>query len=179
MKLLIIPGSLREESFNKKIALMMQDLAKEIGLTTTFLDLKNYPMPILNQDDTAKKPLPESVEKFQKELIHHDVFLIITPEYNGSLPAVLKNAIDWASIERSCFKNKLALIMSASVSQYGGLRALIHLRQILTILGVSVFPQEKAIPFVDKLLADSQKINSLKQDFLKILNNLLKPLKDE
>lgn len=163
MKLLIIPGSLRKESYNKKLAKIAERFAKESGFTVSYLDLKTLPFPILDQDDSDTKPFPENVLIAQKMLVDADAFLFVTPEYNGSIPGVLKNFIDWMSRPSSdqeprgkCFSKKVAAIMSASLSIYGGIRAVLHLREILGILGTLVLPHEKTIPSAHEAFKDEE-----------------------
>ena len=87
-------------------------------------------------------------------MAEHDGLLIASPEYNGSIPGGFKNAIDWASRANDkygmyqVFKGKKAAIISASPGQFGGLRCLIHLRGLLTIMGIWVLPAEIAVSFV-------------------------------
>lgn len=178
MKLLIIPGSLRKESFNKKMAAAAEQIAKKIGFTTTLIHLDEFEIPVLNQDDSDTKPFPQDVQKMHELFKSHDAFLFVTPEYNASIPGGLKNVIDWASRSQTpntrspCFINKVAAIMSASVSPYGGLRAISHLRQVLTILNVLVIPQEKTLPSAHEVFSSSSGIES----HLKGMENVLSAL---
>jgi NAD(P)H-dependent FMN reductase len=166
MKLLIIPGSLRKDSFNKKVAFHAEKIAKTVGFSTTLIDLKDFSIPLLDQDDSDFQPFPQDVLKMQKLMQEHDAFLFITPEYNASVPGVLKNLIDWTSRSSTktepngfYYNGKIAALMSASPSIFGGMRALLHLRQILTILQTIVIPQEKTIPEAHKVFATDEGIN--------------------
>jgi NAD(P)H-dependent FMN reductase len=130
-----------------------EKLAKEAGFETTFIELNDYPFPLLNQDETDRFEFPESVLEAKKLLSSHDAFLFLCGEYNASIPAALKNFIDWTSRASSkderpgtCYNGKVAGLMSASPSPFGGLRAVLHLREILSILSVFVIPQDKVIP---------------------------------
>ena len=94
-------------------------------------------------------------------MVEQDGFLIATPEYNGSLPGVLKNAIDWCSRpggdydRRLVFSGKVAAIMSAGPWTFGGIRSLAHLRDVLTSVGVHVLPTEVAVPRADEPLDEA------------------------
>jgi NAD(P)H-dependent FMN reductase len=152
MKLLIIPGSLRKESYNKQLAKVAESFAHEVGFKTTYYDLIEHPFPLFNQDDSDAFHFPDAVLKAKKLLQEHAAILFVTPEHNASIPAALKNFIDWTSravskedSSCSCYTGKVAALMGASPSTYGALRAILHLRSILSIMGVFVIPQEKTI----------------------------------
>lgn len=150
-KILAFAGSTRENSYNKKLVKIAAEGARAAGAEVTFIDLRDLPMPLFDEDLEANQGLPENARKFKDLLLAHQGFLIASPEYNGSLTAVFKNAIDWASRPQpeeqmlACFKDKVAAIMSASPGALGGLRGLTHLRTILSGIGVLVLPDQKAI----------------------------------
>jgi NAD(P)H-dependent FMN reductase len=153
-KILAFAGSLREGSLNKKVVHVAADGARAAGAEVTVIDLRDFDMPIYNADIHQRDGFPEKATEFQQLLIDHDGILICSPEYNGSLPGGMKNAIDWASRLRepgqkmyAAFENKIAGIMTASPGSFGGLRALNHLRGILTIMTVKVLPLEIAVTF--------------------------------
>ncbi|MGL5058653.1 MAG: NADPH-dependent FMN reductase, partial [Microcoleus sp.] len=122
------------------------------GAEVTYVDLRDLPMPLFDEDLEAKEGMPETARKFKELMVAHHGFLIASPEYNSSVTAVLKNAIDWASRPAPgepglvAFSGKAAVIMSASPGGLGGLRGLIHLRSILGNINVLVLPDQKAIP---------------------------------
>jgi NAD(P)H-dependent FMN reductase len=150
-KILAFAGSLREKSYNKRVLRTAIKGAEEAGAEVTYIDLKDYPMPIYNADLQDTQGFPPIAAAFQRLLLEHDGLLIASSEYNASLPAVLKNAIDWASRANGdiklgeCFKGKCAAIMTASPDAFGGIRCLGHLRDVLTILLVNVLPSEIAV----------------------------------
>ncbi|MDR3612624.1 MAG: NAD(P)H-dependent oxidoreductase [Candidatus Obscuribacterales bacterium] len=141
---LCFAGSLRTDSLNKKLVKIAMAGAKEAGARVTFVDLNELPMPIYNGDDETKSGLPENAKKFKKLMKEHDAFLIASPEYNSSVSAALKNAIDWASRPEpgekplEAFKGKVAGVMACSPGALGGLRGLVHLRAILGNIGTIV-----------------------------------------
>lgn len=156
-KILAFAGSLREHSYNKRVVKTAIEGAKNAGAEVTFIDLKQYPMPIYDADEHEKFGFDENALAFQKLLGEHDGFLIASPEYNGSLPGGLKNAIDWASRKSEnygmveVFKGKVAAIMTASPGAFGGIRCLSHLRGVLTIMFVNVLPSEIAVSKVHEM----------------------------
>jgi NAD(P)H-dependent FMN reductase len=126
-------------------------------------------MPLYNADEHAQNGFDENAARFQQILSEHDGLLIAAPEYNGSLPGGLKNAIDWASRKSDkfglieVFKGKTAAIMTASPGSFGGIRCLAHLRGVLSIMLVNVLPMEIAVTFVaDKFQADAEELTDEK-----------------
>jgi NAD(P)H-dependent FMN reductase len=150
-KILAFAGSLREKSYNKRVLKIAVEGAKQAGAEVTYIDLKDYPMPIYNADLQDTQGFPPIAAAFQRLLLEHDGLLIASPEYNASLPAALKNVIDWASRANGdlktidCFKGKIAAIMTASPGGFGGIRCLGHLRDVLTIMQVNTLPSEIAV----------------------------------
>lgn len=153
-KILAFAGSTREASYNKQLVKIAAEGARAAGAQVTYLDLRDLPMPLFDEDLEAKEGIPENAHKFKQLMMAHRGLLIASPEYNGSLTAVFKNAIDWASrplpgeppLALSSFRDKVAVIMSASPGGLGGLRGLTHVRTILTGIGVLVLPDQQAIP---------------------------------
>jgi NAD(P)H-dependent FMN reductase len=160
-KILAFAGSLRRDSHNKKVVRIAAEGAQKAGAEVTFLDFKELPMPIYDADLQEESGFDENAASFQQILLAHDGLLISTPEYNGSLPAVLKNAFDWASRVNgdlklgAAFNGKVAAIMSASPGSFGGVRCLGHLRDVLSVMGVHVLPQEFAISSVHEAIDEN------------------------
>ncbi len=153
-KILAFAGSARTDSFNKKLVKIAAAGAKAAGAEVTYLDFRDLPMPLYDEDLEAREGLPENVLKFKQLMKSHQGLLIACPEYNSSVTPLLKNAIDWASrpepgnppMALSCFRDKVAVIMSAAAGGFGGWRGLVHLRAILGNIGVLVLPDQKCIP---------------------------------
>ena len=150
-RILAFAGSTRKDSYNEKLARIAAKAAEECGAEVTLVDLKDLPMPLFDEDLEQEAGMPESAAKLKALMVEHDAFLIASPEYNSSITAVLKNAIDWVSRpvpnEPSlvAFKGKTAVLMSASPGNLGGLRGLVHLRAILGNIGVLVLPDQIAV----------------------------------
>ncbi len=155
-KILAFAGSLRAESFNKKLVKIAAEGARKAGAEATFLDLRDLPMPIFDEDLEKKDGLPANARKLKDVMLAHQGFLISSPEYNSSISAALKNAIDWASRPTTgpngkpekpleCFAGKVAGLMAASPGALGGLRGLVHVRMILGNIQVTVLPDQVAV----------------------------------
>ena len=150
-RILAFASSTRRESFNKKLVAIAAQGAREAGAEVTLIDLKDFPLPLFDQDLEAEQGMPENGKKLKKLFIDHDGLLIASPEYNSSFPAVLKNAIDWVSRPAPgepslvAFRGKVATLMSASPGALGGLRGLVHVRSILGNIGVIVLPDQIAV----------------------------------
>ena len=155
-KILAFAGSTRTDSFNKKLVKVAAAGAKEAGADVTIIDLRDFPMPLFDEDLETKEGLPSSTRKLKELMLSHHGFLISSPEYNSSISGVLKNTIDWTSRKdggkpiQSCYEEKVAGIMSASPGRLGGLRGLVHVRAILENMGVLVIPTQVAISKADE-----------------------------
>lgn len=153
-KILAFAGSYREHSYNKRVLNIAVAGARVAGADVTVIDLRDFPMPILNMDDVETKGFDEHALRLQEILADHDGILVASPEYNGSIPGGLKNAIDWASRQsgkygmNEVFRGKVAAMITASPGSFGGIRCLSHLRGVFSILGVNVLPSEIAVTFV-------------------------------
>jgi NAD(P)H-dependent FMN reductase len=151
-KILALAGSTRTDSFNKKLVRVAAGGAQAAGAEVTVLDLRDYPLPLYDGDLEAERGLPEHAVRLKELFLAHQGLLIAAPEYNGSITAVLKNAIDWVSRPGegepmlACFDGKVAALMSASPGGLGGLRGLAAVRSILGGIRVLVLPQQVAVP---------------------------------
>ena len=165
-KVAVIVGSLRKESFNRKvanelIALGAPDLAGEI--------VEIGRLPLYNQDDDDNPPAASTA--FKQRLGEFDAVLFVTPEYNRSVPGVLKNAIDVGSrpYGKSVWSGKPAAVMSVSPGAMGGFGANHHLRQSLVFLNMPCMQQPEAyVGGIAAMLDDQGKIKSdATRDFLR------------
>lgn len=150
-KLLAFAGSLRTASFNKKLVAVAARGARAAGAEVTLIDFRDFPMPIYDGDLEAEHGLPDAARAFKQLLISHDGVLVATPEYNSHFPALLKNALDWASRREGdekplcAYQGKVAGVMSASPGVTAALRAQASLRAQLGYLGMVVVPDRVAI----------------------------------
>lgn len=150
-KILAFAGSLRKDSYNKRLAKVAAAAAAEAGAETKLIDLRDFPLPVFDED-LERAGTPDAAIEFKRLLVQHQGFLIASPEYNSSITAALKNAIDWASRPADnepplvAFQGKTAALLAASPGALGGLRGLVHVRSILGNIGVVVLPDQLAIP---------------------------------
>jgi len=147
-RILALAGSLREGSLNKKLLAAARRGAEEAGASCTVLELRELSLPVYDGDLEARSGLPEGARELRRLLREHPGLLLASPEYNGSVPGVLKNAIDWASrsgegsADLSGFRGTVAALLAASPGPLGGVRGLIHLRAILSGIGCLVLPEQ-------------------------------------
>ncbi|MGB9003659.1 MAG: NAD(P)H-dependent oxidoreductase [Nitrosotalea sp.] len=169
-KILAFAGSTRTDSFNKKLVRIAATGATEAGADVTVIDLRDFPMPLYDGDLEQKEGLPPNARKLKDVMLTHQGFLISSPEYNSSVSAVFKNAIDWTSRQSEgepslvCFKGKVAGIMSASPGGLGGLRGLVHVRSILGNIGILVMPDQVAIGKAHEAFNADGTLNDKKQE---------------
>lgn len=154
VKILAFAGSLRENSYNRRVLNVAIEGARKAGAEVTLIDLRDFPMPIFNADEYEKK-FDDNALRFQDLVNEHDGILVASPEYNGSIPGGMKNIIDWASRPSpkypqsvQAFKHKTAALITASPGSFGGIRCLAHMRGMFSIMFVHVLPVEIAVTFV-------------------------------
>jgi len=151
-KILAFAGSLRKDSYNKKLIKIAIKGAQEAGAEVTYIDLKDYPLPIYDQDIEDSEGLPANALKLKELMLQHDGFLLSCPEYNSSMSAAFKNVIDWTSRQAKpdevylcCFIDKVVSLMSASPGALGGLRGLVAVRAMFGNIFSIVLPKQKSI----------------------------------
>ena len=150
-RLLAFAGSVRRDSFNARLARFAAREAEAAGAEVLLLDLAEFDLPLYNGDLEAGEGLPPGAARLKEPFLAHDGFLIASPEYNGSISPLLKNAVDWVSRPVAgqpplvWYAGKVAGLMAASPGALGGLRGLVHVRQILSGIGVIVAPAQHAI----------------------------------
>lgn len=152
-RILVFGGSLRAESYNQKLATLAAGSAREAGADVTLIAIRDFRLPLFDQDLEDTEGKAEAAKKLKALFLGADGFIIASPEYNSGVTAALKNAIDWVSrvdsadeAPLSAFKGKTAAILSASPGGYGGARSLAQLRPLLENMGVSVLPEQVAVP---------------------------------
>jgi chromate reductase len=137
-KVLVFAGSIRSGAFSGMTAdAAMRELALQ-GADVTRISLADYPLPIMDEDLEEERGLPENAMKLGRLIAAHDAMLIASPEYNSSIPPLLKNTLDWVSRIRKDggkpfwpYRGKAAALCSSSSGPYAGLYAIEHLRQVL------------------------------------------------
>lgn len=154
MKVLVFAGSTRTASFNRKLAREVAALARAKGAEVTHLELGDYDVPMYNADLEARGT-PADVMKLKQLFWEHPAWLVCTPEYNASYPALVKNTLDWLSspvktdpVWNDDFRfsrGKVVGVLSASPGALGGLRSQSHLIPLLLNLQCWVAPQTYAL----------------------------------
>jgi len=142
-RILAVAGSLRQGSYNRGLLRAAEALAPD-GVEVRFFDIGQ--LPFFNQDVEAAGD-PEPVQRFKDAIATSNAVLIATPEYNGAVPGVLANAIDWASRPsgRSVLRNKLVSVMGAVLGTSGSANAQAALRGVLSRIGAIVIPDPQVL----------------------------------
>lgn len=181
-QVLAISGSTREGSYNKLLVKEAAQIAQQLGAKIKVIDLKEYPLPFFDEDLEAEAGLPFKAQQLHQLFVNSQVILIASPEYNASVSAVLKNAIDWVSRGNNgsdqfdAFTGKKFVLLSASPGRKGGARGLIHLKAIIEDVNGKVFAKQFSLASASHAfdeqghLKDAQQKASLKkviQDALK------------
>lgn len=152
-RILVFGGSLRAESYNQKLATIAAAAATAAGAEVTLISLRDYRMPIFDEDLETADGMPENAAKLKALFAENDGLIIASPEYNSGITAALKNAIDWVSRATSedepplsVLKGKTAAIIAASPGGYGGARSLAQLRTLFENISITVLSGQVAVP---------------------------------
>jgi chromate reductase len=164
-KILIIPGSMRTGSHNVKLAAAAAYEFAQADVQVTRISLADFPLPIYDADLQAKSGIPKHAINLKRMIGAHQGVLIVTPEYNASVPALVKNAIDWVSRVQDphesrgqVFRDRAFAIAAASESRLGGARALAALRLILAACQAMVIPNQLALSFAGQAYDDMDRL---------------------
>lgn len=179
-KILAFAGSARKASYNKLLVRVAAGGAVAAGAAVTVIDLRDYPLPLYDGDLEAEEGVPANALKLRALILGHHGLLIATPEYNSSLSPLLKNTIDWVTRPVpgedgvAPFKNKVAVLMSASPGGFGGLRGLKEVRSILGNIGSIVLPDQLAVGKAHEVFnADGSMVNAKQQAAVEALGTAL------
>jgi len=149
-RILVFGGSIRTGAFSARLAGLVAKELMLLDAEPSLISLSDYPMPLYDADHEARDGAPESARKLRRMMLAHRAVFIATPEYNASLPPLLKNSLDWVSRAKEPaadpFKGRFFAIGSTSNGRLGGYRALMALRQTLELgLGALVLPEQVAV----------------------------------
>jgi chromate reductase, NAD(P)H dehydrogenase (quinone) len=165
LKILVIPGSLRTGSLNARLAAAAAHEFAQAGVDVTRISLGDFPLPIYDGDLQAKSGVPKHAVSLKRMIGTHHGVLIVTPEYNSSVPALVKNTIDWISRVQDAhetrgqvFHDRAFAIAAASGNRLGGTRALAALRLILAACQATVIPNQLALSFADEAYDDRDRL---------------------
>jgi chromate reductase len=167
LKILVIPGSLRSGSHNVKLAAVAAYEFARAGAEVTRISLGDFPLPIYDGDLQARSGVPKNAVNLKRMIASHHGVLLVTPEYNSSVPPLVKNAIDWITRVQDenesrgqVFREKAFAIAAASESRLGGSRALAALRLILSACQATVIPNQFALSFADQAYDDMDRLKN-------------------
>jgi chromate reductase, NAD(P)H dehydrogenase (quinone) len=183
LKILVIPGSLRTGSLNARLAAAAAYQFAQAGAEVTRISLGDFPLPIYDGDLQTKSGVPKNAINLKRMIGAHHGVLIVTPEYNSSVPPLVKNTIDWVTrvqdgqeTRGQVFRERAFAIAAASESRFGGTRALAALRLVLTACHATVIPNQLALSFASEAYDD---MDSLKRPAdIEALNALVRQLID-
>ena len=162
MKIALFAGSLRRASLNKILAREAARLAAADGHEADVIDLQPLALPVYDGDAEAAG-LPAGVAELSRRLLAADALIVATPEYNGSIPGSLKNAIDWVSrVKPVAFADKPLLLLAASPGALGGVRSLWHARVPFEALGAHVFPDMLGVPKAHEAFDEAGRLRDAK-----------------
>ncbi len=171
-KIIIIPGSTREDSVNAKLGEAIRLKLIELGAEADLISLANYPMSIFNQDDEAENGVLESAKELASHITDYQGVVLINPEYNGSLTPLLKNTLDWLSrdVGEKVYQNRIFALAACSPGALGGIRGLSHLRDILvSVVADTITPQLAVGGAGDAFADDGTLTNERAQGMLKTM----------
>jgi NAD(P)H-dependent FMN reductase len=165
LKILVIPGSLRTGSHNARLAAAAAREFAQAGVDLTRISLGDFPLPLYDGDLQSRSGVPKNALNLKRMIGAHHGVLIVTPEYNSSVPPLLKNTIDWVSRVQDAqeargqvFHQRTFAIAAASESRLGGTRALAALRLVLTACHAAVIPNQLALPFAAEAYDDMDRL---------------------
>src|SRR6478735_5204750 len=165
LKILVIPGSLRSGSLNAKLAAVAAHEFAQSGVEVTRTSLSDFPLPIYDGDLHAKSGVPKNAINLKRMIGAHHGVLIVTPEYNASVPPLVKNTVDWVTRVQDAhetrgqlFRERAFAIAAASESRFGGARCLAALRLILTACHAAVIPNQLALSFAGEAYDDMDRL---------------------
>jgi chromate reductase len=165
LKILVIPGSLRTGSHNARLAAAAAYEFAQAGVEVTRISLGDFPLPIYDGDLQTKSGVPKNAVNLKRMIGAHHGVLFVTPEYNSSVPPLVKNTIDWVTRVHDAqesrgqvFRERVFAIAAASESRLGGSRCLAALRQILSACHAPVIPNQLALSFAGEAYDDMDRL---------------------
>lgn len=161
-RILVFAGSLRVGAFSGQVADVAQKELALQGAEVTRISLGDYPLPLMDQNLEKEKGIPEQAMQLARQILAHDGVLIASPEYNASIPPLLKNAIDWVSRVRrdgdrpvKPFGGQAVALCSSSDGAFAGMRGLYHLRAVLMACGAEVVTPQCSVAHASKAFDDN------------------------
>ena len=157
LKVLVLGASLRADSLNRTLGALAARFAEQSGAAVDHASMRDFDVPSYDGDVENEQGFPKGAEELRRRLSESDAFIVSSPEYNGSMPGMFKNLIDWASRYRpQPFDGKHGLLLSASPSMGGGNRGLWALRMPLEHLGARIYPDMFSLAQAHKALVEGE-----------------------
>jgi chromate reductase, NAD(P)H dehydrogenase (quinone) len=183
LKILVIPGSLRTGSLNARLAAAAAYQFAQAGAEVTRISLGDFPLPIYDGDLQTKSGVTKNAINLKRMMSAHHGVVIVTPEYNSSVPPLVKNTIDWVTRVQDAhetrgqvFRDRPFAIAAASAGRLGGTRCLAALRLILSACHATVIPNQLALSFADQAYDDMDRLKHASD--IEALNALVRQLID-
>jgi NAD(P)H-dependent FMN reductase len=160
-KILVFAGSNRTGAYSGKLAAVAAQALAEAGADVTRISLADYPMPLMDEDLEREQGIPESAMRLGRLAAQHDGLVICSPEYNASIPPLVKNTIDWLSrIAKDGgrplkpWQGMVAALCSSSPGAFAGIRGLNHLRPVCMNVGMTVITEQCSVPSAHEAFAE-------------------------
>jgi NAD(P)H-dependent FMN reductase len=183
LKILVIPGSLRTGSLNARLAAAAAYQFTQVGAEVTRISLAVFPLPIYDGDLQTKSGVPKHAINLKRMMSAHHGVLIVTPEYNSSVPPLVKNTIDWVTrvqdvheTRGQVFRERPFAIAAASEGRLGGTRCLAALRLILSACHATVIANQLALSFATEAYDDMDRLKHASD--IEALNAMVRQLID-
>jgi chromate reductase, NAD(P)H dehydrogenase (quinone) len=165
-KILVFAGSTRTGSYNARLAARAAKEFALAGADVTWISLHDYPLPLYDGDQEANSGIPDNARKLKQMIMAHQGVFIVSPEYNASIPPLLKNALDWISRVRernepplAAYHDRIFALGSASERASGGIYVLLALRQVLeTGCGALVLPEQIAVSHANEAFDENDNL---------------------
>ena len=151
-RILVFAGSVRANSLNARLASAAQTKLAQLGADVTRISLQDYPMPIVDEDLKAKEGIPASAMQLGRKIASHHGVFIASPEYNASIPPLLKNVVDWVSLisedgdqPLKPWRGRYVALGAASNGRLGGIRCLSQLRPLMMAVGCQIITEQCSV----------------------------------
>jgi chromate reductase len=161
-RILVFAGSVRSGAYSGRTADVAQKELALQGAEVTRISLGDYPLPLMDEDLEDEKGVPDNAVRLARLIAAHDGMLIATPEYNGSMPPLLKNTIDWVSRVKTDagrplrpYPGKVVAICSSSDGHFAGIRSAMHLRAVLSHIQMHVISPQCSVPHAGEAFDES------------------------
>ncbi|MCY6383108.1 NADPH-dependent FMN reductase [Hoeflea prorocentri] len=151
-RILVFAGSVKKTSINARLADSAQNALTELGAAVTRVSLADYDMPLVNEDLKNNEGIPDAAMDLGRVVAAHDGVFIASPEYNASIPPLVKNTVDWISLIREIdgqaakpWQGRYVALGAASNGKLGGIRSLYQLRAVMMAVGCQVITEQCAV----------------------------------